>query len=315
MSVEQAAQAFSFNAPLVSPERLRRKDIKRGDLRISCDCVAKRVIQAIDPIGSEDRYWPIDVGVGQRGDDIADLWDRRRLKGVTKRHAEVCIPWAFDHCEGVAHIDRFVESTKLEAGFDYDGVWEIKSKLSGNKPAPEDVRQVKRYMRLVELSNGFALTHDACNEVCVKGPFRIVVINPSTLAVYGPWTIELDDDDRGWIDDEFAIMDRLWERRESLDIWHDEQLKAACNCGECFPVVGGEAEGTEREILQALAPLMKTSADTKVAIDELRADLLVSMRPGSKIYTDLLSASCTGTLEKPKLTLRQKAANARPDDE
>lgn len=298
------ATAFTFNAPLIKPERLDAKPIKAGQLRMSTDCIARRVIQAADPDCIGERYWPIDPGVGQRGDDLCDLFVERRLAGCLEAVQEYVLPWQFEEAIGDAHLDIVARDSE-PVEFDYTGVWEVKSKTSGTTPAPEDVRQVKRYLRLAELSP----QHTHLTEL----PWRIVVINPSSLAVYGPWTVELDEDDRDELDAGFALMDRLWATIDDRDLYHDEELKAACSCRECFPVQSGEATGREAELLKELAPLMYRQAITKARCEEIRAELMVSMRPGTKLHTDLLRASLSGDMDKPRLTVTQTAKNRAED--
>lgn len=213
--------------------------------RPSTACWTRKAIQIADP----NRYLffergtgevvDFDRGIGQRGHDIEALvlgrvfglsahgvgrvligehLQRGQLACGGKVATQVKLPLPFG---GVSHIDWVVTESPNRHML---GTWEHKSSTSDTLPTREHYEVVHLRQRLAERAG-----------IDLPKPWRLLITDPATYRVHGPFTVTLNDHRRSELDAKLDALGRVLERLDTTDL-HDptafEGLE--CSCSQCF---------------------------------------------------------------------------------
>lgn len=247
----------------------RPEDAFPDGLRLSTDCVARRIIEPLDP----ERYFAFPEHLGHRGhgfERVVQEWLIERLDAVAVLR-EIVVPWEY----GESHLDLLVDpSTAARVWGCTHGGW-LLLELKANKEAQvktENIRQVQRQAFAVEravaagkriryqeritvapvtLDDGFG-TPDAVArsttswewrtiplEVMANLEYRILVVDPTTWRVPNPKGVRvtITDERRAELEAEWATMIEAMSRG-AKQLRHDIEWPgkiATCTCGKCDP--------------------------------------------------------------------------------
>lgn len=262
-------------------------------LRLSTDCLARRVIEPIEP----DRYIDFPEHLGHRGhgfERIMQEWLLARF-GV---HAirEVVVPWSY----GESHLDLLLVDPR--EAFDSEGR-PVQVELKANKDAQvrsENVRQVQRQMYVMEaaLKDGRALRYPRRGDdgewgwatvdpaVYAEAQWRILVIDPTTWRIPDPRGVKvtLSDERRAELDVEWETMRRFMSLKKGDMEWAIEwqgkmaRLGIECRCGKCFRP---PLEELPKEVVEHAALYYEAGQEEATAKQEKehRRDLIKELLP------------------------------------
>lgn len=228
-------------------------------LRLSTDCVARRLIEPLDP----DRYHEFPEHLSKRGHGfewVLQRWLRRQfgVEGVREVH----VPWEY----GESHLDLFLEQP-APAWETRNGV-PLQVEVKANKGASvktENVRQVQRQMFAVEraiatgrvirvpvpVMSGGELVRDENGkgqwtwrdvdpELYADAEWRIVVIDPATWRIPNPQGVRVlvSDERRAELEAEWEVMQWFMGLPVRAQRWaiEEDRLLSQCRCGKCDPI-------------------------------------------------------------------------------
>lgn len=235
----------------VEPWRLSYDDQPDADdfvdgLRLSTDCVTRRIIEPLD----KERYHEFPEPLGRRGhgfERIMQEWLREQHGVGSVR--EVVVPWEY----GETHLDLLVDESGAEKLWGCTHGGQVLVELKVNKDAgvkTENVRQAQRQRFVIEraVAAGRTMrckvkTDDGGWEWQTLAPaamanleYRVMVIDPFTWNIPDPRgvRITITDDRRLELDAEWATMQEVMSRKDlRYDIEWPERMPE-CKCGKCF---------------------------------------------------------------------------------
>lgn len=274
-------------------------------LRISTDCLARRLIEPLDP----DRYHEFPEHLGHRGhgfERILQEWLFNK-HGATTVLREVVVPWEY----GSTHLDLLVDpdTAKRLWGCEHGG-W-LLIELKANKDAQvrtENIRQVQRQAWCVEraLAAGKPIrvrTRDAAGkwtwdtvppDVMAGLEYRVLVIDPTTWRIPDPRGVQvtISDDRRAELTAEWEAMAAFMAKPVNRMKWDIEWEHAmpTCTCGKCFRP---QLEELPKELIEHAALHYEAQQEERFAKD------------AKQVHTDYLRHAL-GRIRKEDATLLDK---------
>lgn len=237
--------------------------------RPSTACWTRKAIQIADP----NRYLffergtgevvDFDRGIGQRGHDIEALvlgrvfglsahgvgrvligehLQRGQLACGGKVATQVKLPLPFG---GVSHIDWVVTDSPNRGLL---GTWEHKSSTRDTLPTREHYEVVHLRQLLAERAG-----------MDLPKPWRLLITDPASYRVHGPFTVTLNDQRRDELGAKLARLGRVLHRLDEIDLNDPNAFEGLeCSCSQCFEPCGIEQAGD----LNALLSLYKHATET-----------------------------------------------------
>lgn len=248
-------------------------DVLPAGWRPSTACWTRKAIQIADP----DRYLfherstgqvvDFDRGIGQRGHDIEALvlgrvfglsahgvgrvligehLQRGELACGGRVATQVKLPLPYG---GVSHIDWVVTGSP---DADKLGTWEHKSG-AWKLPQAEHFEVVHLRQVLAERAG-----------MDLPGPWRLLLTDPASYRVHGPFTVTLDDTRRSELTDKLDRLGVVLAKLDTIDLTDEAAFEGLeCSCGGCFEASAVETAGD----LDALLSLYGQAAEVVTAAE------------------------------------------------
>ncbi len=245
------------------------RDTLPAGLRVSTTCWTRKAIQLADPKRYEfherttGEVVDFDRGIGQRGNDIEALVLGRhfglsehavgrillnpheRLKaGHLDCGGRVATQVRLPFDGGVSHIDWVIASSPEAWKV---GTWEHKSG-KWKLPETDHYAVVQLRMWLAE-QQGMDLPE-----------WKLLLTDPASYRVSGPFTVALTDDTRSVIADKWDRLHRVLAKLDTIDTRDESQFEGLeCDCTQCFT-------GAEYSADEDLDGLLKQYADAQAIV-------------------------------------------------
>ena len=266
--------------------------------RPSTACWTRKAIQIADPTRylfterGTGEVVDFDRGIGQRGHDIEALVLGRvfglsahgvgrvlvgehlaggRLANGGRVATQVKLPLLYG---GVSHIDWIITGSP-----GYDGTWEHKSSTRDRLPTSEHYEVVQLRMVLAELAG-----------MEFPQPWRLLLTDPASYRVHGPFTVSLTNARRTELRDKLARLGRVLERLDVIDTRNPDAFEGlVCTCSQCFAPNAVERAGDLDALLALYAhaehEIQTGGEDAAYALEErdrLREQIRTMVGPGVK---------------------------------
>lgn len=253
-------------------------------LRLSTDCVCRRLIEPLDP----KRYHEFPEHLGHRGHGFERVMQEWLIEkhGATAVLREIVVPWEY----GETHLDLLVDpDTAAKLWGCTHGGWlliELKANKDGSVKS-ENVRQAQRQRFVIEraVAAGKRIRYQeqtgkyewewrtASKEMMSNLEYRVIVIDPTTWRIPNPngVRIELRDERHAELDKEWEVMRALMtlpgNELKNFVIWSERGMEvrgAACTCGKCWT---DPPEELPNELVEHAAAHMEAKEEEKYAAD------------------------------------------------